>query len=49
MGSLKNVIYKPNKNNKAIYDNLYSEFCKLYDYFGRGKNNVMKNIKYIKE
>ncbi|MBE6685664.1 MAG: ribulokinase [Ruminococcaceae bacterium] len=49
MGKLKDVVYKPDLKNKLIYDKLYDEFCTLFDYFGRGKNKIMKNIKNIKE
>lgn len=49
MGKLKDVIYKPNLENKKVYDKLYKEFCTLFDYFGRGENNIMKIIKNIKE
>lgn len=49
MGKLKDVIYKPDLNNKAVYDRLYNEFCTLFDYFGRGENKIMNNLKNIKE
>ncbi|MBE6573740.1 MAG: ribulokinase [Ruminococcaceae bacterium] len=49
MGKLKDVVYKPNLENKDIYDSLYNEFCFLFDYFGRGKNKIMKKLKNIKE
>ena len=41
-------IYTPNFENKKIYDELYSEYVKLHDYFGRGENNVMKRLLEIK-
>lgn len=47
MGKLKDIIYKPNQNNREVYDSLYNEFCRLYDYFGR-ENDLMKNIKLYK-
>lgn len=47
MGKLKDVTYKPNQDNREIYDSLYNEFCRLYDYFGR-ENELMKNIKLYK-
>ena len=39
------VTYEPNKQHQAVYDELYNEYCKLHDYFGRGGNNVMKRIR----
>ncbi len=47
MGKLKNITYIPNKANREIYDSLYGEFCRLYDYFGR-ENKLMNNIKLYK-
>ena len=39
------VAYEPCEVHKAVYDQLYNEYCKLHDYFGRGGNNVMKRMK----
>ncbi|MBQ4601468.1 MAG: ribulokinase [Clostridia bacterium] len=47
MGKLKDITYKPNPDNRGIYDALYEEFCRLYDYFGR-ENDTMNNIKLYK-
>ncbi len=49
MGNLKDIVYTPNPEHQNIYDKLYNEFCRLFDYFGRGENNIMKNLKNIKE
>lgn len=48
MARLKDHIYQPIKENSAVYDQLFAEYSRLYDYFGRGENNVMKNLKKIK-
>jgi len=40
--------YKPIPENVAIYEKLFQEYSKLHDYFGRGQNDVMKNLKSIK-
>ena len=40
--------YYPNKNNVKIYDKLYTEYKKLYEYFGKGDNDVMKRLLEIK-
>ncbi len=47
MGKLKDITYKPNPDNRGIYDALYEEFCRLYDYFGR-ETDTMNNIKLYK-
>lgn len=48
MGKVLNTVYYPKSENSAIYDNLFSEYKILHDYFGRGANDVMKRIKAIK-
>lgn len=48
MGSLKDEIVQPIAENKAVYDKLYAEYKTLYNYFGRGENDVMKRLKQIK-
>ncbi|MGF6947916.1 L-ribulokinase [Neobacillus sp. B4I6] len=49
MGSVKDYIYQPIKANAKVYDQLFNEYARLYDYFGRGENNVMKTLKKIKK
>ncbi|MBO1512548.1 ribulokinase [Metabacillus bambusae] len=49
MARLKDDIYQPKQQNAQIYDQLFAEYARLYDYFGRGENNVMKNLKKIKK
>ena len=39
--------YRPRPEAKAVYDQLYSEYLTLHDYFGRGGNDVMKRLKKI--
>lgn len=48
MGKLKDEVVEPIAENKAVYDELYREYKILYDYFGRGQNDVMKRLKQIK-
>ena len=45
MGNIKDVVYSPNWENKAAYDQLYKEYEVLHDYFGRGINPIMNNLK----
>jgi L-ribulokinase len=48
MARLKDEEYRPIFDNQKIYDRLYAEYLRLHDYFGRGKNNVMKTLKQIR-
>jgi L-ribulokinase len=49
MARLQDVVYRPNPAHKAVYDQLYAEYLKLHDYFGRGENDVMKRMKALKQ
>jgi L-ribulokinase len=48
MARLKEEVYKPIPANKQVYDQLFAEYVRLHDYFGRGENDVMKRLKKIK-
>jgi L-ribulokinase len=48
MARLKDIVYRPIPGNQATYDKLYAEYVTLYDYFGRGENDVMKRLKAIR-
>lgn len=48
MGKLKDEIVYPIPENQAVYEQLYAEYTTLYDYFGRGENDVMKRLKKIR-
>ena len=48
MARLQDVTYKPVPENQAAYEKLYAEYVTLYDYFGRGPNDVMKRLKALK-
>jgi L-ribulokinase len=37
--------YRPIAEHKPVYDLLYNEYRRLYDYFGRGDNDVMKVLR----
>lgn len=49
MGKVKDIAYKPIKENVKIYDELFDEYKKLYEFFGRSENNTMKRLKEIKK
>jgi L-ribulokinase len=49
MARLQDVVYRPNPAHTAVYDQLYAEYLKLHDYFGRGQDDVMKRLKALKQ
>ncbi|MCB9160968.1 MAG: ribulokinase [Caldilineaceae bacterium] len=48
MGGLKDEVYTPIPANVALYDRLYADYKLLYDYFGRGGNDVMKRLRALR-
>lgn len=48
MGRIKDISFVPNMQNKEIYDRLYKQYELLHDYFGKGANNVMKELLKLK-
>ncbi len=48
MARLADVRYRPNPASQAVYDELYAEYRRLHDCFGRGGNDVMKRLKRIR-
>jgi len=49
MARLQDVVYRPNPTHKAVYGQLYAEYLKLHDFFGRGENDVMKRLKALRQ
>jgi L-ribulokinase len=49
MARLQDVVYRPNPAHKAVYDQLYAEYLKLHNHFGRGENDVMKRLKALRQ
>jgi L-ribulokinase len=41
-------VYRPIADHRAPYEALYREYTRLYDYFGRGENGVMKTLMQLK-
>ena len=39
------AIYEPRAEESEGFEELYKEYCILYDYFGRGGNPVMKRLR----
>lgn len=48
MAKLKEESLKPIPEYVNRYNQLYEEYKRLHDYFGKGENNVMKRLKKIK-
>ncbi|MCZ7539521.1 MAG: ribulokinase [Anaerolineae bacterium] len=48
MGKLKDEVFKPIAAHQAVYDQLFAEYVTLYDYFGRGQNDVMKRLRQMR-
>lgn len=49
MSGLRDITYTPIPHYQQIYDQLYAEYVRLHDYFGRGGNDVMKRLKHLRE
>ncbi len=49
MARLKDEHFRPVAAHKQVYDQLYGEYARLYDTFGRGGNNVMKTLKRVRD
>ncbi|MEA3408267.1 MAG: ribulokinase [Chloroflexota bacterium] len=47
MAHLRDEVYRPDPHSQGMYDELYAEYVRLHDYFGRGANDVMKRLKRI--
>ena len=47
MGRKQERVHLPDPAASAVYDELYAEYKRLHDYFGRGENTVMRKLKAI--
>jgi L-ribulokinase len=45
MGSVERDVYLPDPANVSGYEELFSEYLVLHDYFGRGTNEVMRKLR----
>lgn len=43
MGKLKDVVYRPNPSSMVAYEDIYNDYCRLYNWFG--SNSLMAQIK----
>jgi L-ribulokinase len=48
MAHLSDVIYRPEPAHRTTYEALYRHYVRLHDYFGRGGNDVMKELKELR-
>ena len=42
------AVYEPIAENADRYDELFAEYTRLHDHFGRGGNDVMRRLKHIR-
>ncbi len=49
MGRLERDAYWPAADRADVYDELYAEYVRLHDYFGRGENPVMHRLRAIRD
>ena len=49
MGRLDQDVYQPDPARADVYDELYAEYVRLHDYFGRGQNEVMHRLRAIRD
>jgi L-ribulokinase len=45
MGGVRDTAYQPQAAAHERYDQLYGEWLRLHDYFGRGENGVLKKLR----
>lgn len=48
MARLKSDTYRPDENRHRTYARLLNEYAKLHDYFGRGANDVLKELRRVR-
>jgi L-ribulokinase len=49
MGRRSAAVVLPDPASADIYDELYAEYVRLHDYFGRGANEVMHRLRALRE
>jgi L-ribulokinase len=49
MGRCRRDAYRPDPARADVYDELYAEYARLHDYFGRGANDVMHRLRAIRD
>jgi L-ribulokinase len=49
MGRCTRDVYRPDPARADVYDELYAEYVRLHDYFGRGENQAMYRLRAIRD
>ena len=49
MGRIHCDVYQPDEARADVYDELYAEYVRLHDYFGRGENKAMYRLRAIRD
>jgi L-ribulokinase len=49
MGTRHRDVYRPDQASADVYDELYAEYLRLHDYFGRGENQVMHRLRALRD
>jgi L-ribulokinase len=49
MGIKRDDVYRPDPASADVYDELYAEYVRLHDYFGRGGNDVMHRLRALRD
>lgn len=49
MGRRRPAVFQPNLGNAKTYDEIYAEYARLHDYFGRGANDVLHRLRTIRK
>jgi L-ribulokinase len=49
MGGKRDGVYTPDPVSADVYDDLYAEYVRLHDYFGRGPNEVMHRLRDLRD
>lgn len=48
MAKQKETVYRPMPTNHTVYTQLYGEYVRLHDYFGRGVNDAMRVLRRLR-
>ena len=49
LGGRRPAVYTPDPASADVYDELYTEYVTLHDYFGRGANEVLHRLRAIRD
>jgi L-ribulokinase len=49
MGRMRRGVYRPDPASADVYDELYAEYVRLHDHFGRGGNEVMHRLRALRD